>query len=452
MRKSLASGKLKSSLFSFSDVITTPVMMLLLMPILLTNLGVVDYALWVLVNSIIASIALFNFAGTDVVLRFVALEQASDKDTDSKNQAIGEITSTVFLVQLSVFGGLLLLLCALYGLLKNLPFNTNGILIILLLAAPMFCFKQFEQLLYAFCKAFEDYRRFAMLSILSKLTFYAVQGIAACWLQEVIWVFGFALVNSLVLFAIQLYWLKSRYPMLQLVSRFSRQRLYLLRDFASWNWFSSLASMLTVHMDKWLVSGLMGLAVFGYYAIGVLVFNQLYTVLSASLNWVFPKVTKQQLTADNQHAMVKDYYLQLLLTISLGFIVSFSLSELTVVFKLWLGNESFPQAWYYIELFLLIFPLYVMSVIPYYYLLAKGLVRQKFIIDVLGLSIKTAILLAVLSLFSQQDWVLGLVIFFVFEVLAYHWVLRRKIGIHWNLIALLCVGQIGVIIGRWLHL
>jgi O-antigen/teichoic acid export membrane protein len=68
--------------------------MLLVTPILLNYLEIEGYATWVLINSIIASLSIFNFGGSDTIIKFIS----SHMDVGD-HDAAGKIFSTVFIFQ-----------------------------------------------------------------------------------------------------------------------------------------------------------------------------------------------------------------------------------------------------------------------------------------------------------------------------------------------------------------
>ena len=85
---------IKNSIYGVTDSLVSPILMLIATPVFFSYLGVEGYAIWVLVNSVIASLAIFNLGGSEVAIKFVS----SSRNKGSKDSA-GEIFSTIFLFQ-----------------------------------------------------------------------------------------------------------------------------------------------------------------------------------------------------------------------------------------------------------------------------------------------------------------------------------------------------------------
>ena len=108
-------------------------------------------------------------------------------------------------------------------------------------------------------------------------------------------VFHGALIVSALIFIFQFVYLKAMYKDNISFSKVNVRTAKSLLNFGGWSWLSSLTSMVKADSDKWLVSGLLGLKTFGFYSIGILIFNQLYIVIGSSISWVFPSISKDNL-------------------------------------------------------------------------------------------------------------------------------------------------------------
>ena len=85
---------IRSSIYGVIDALVLPLLMIIATPLFLNYLGVEGYATWILINSIIASLAIFNFGGVNVVIKFISAGRGgTDKNTAE------EVFSTVFAFQ-----------------------------------------------------------------------------------------------------------------------------------------------------------------------------------------------------------------------------------------------------------------------------------------------------------------------------------------------------------------
>ena len=419
---------IKNSIYGVSDALVLPILMLIGTPIFLHYLGVEGYATWVLINSIIASLSFFNFGGADVVIKFVSSSRSEKSRSDeSKGEAV-KVFSTVFAFQA-------LTLLMIYGLfiiaasfMDQLTISKNLLLFveILYIAIPVFFFKQSEQLLYAFLRGKEQFAQVLVMSGISKVLFFTIQMVISIFTQSVIYVFYGALIISILLFLLQVSYIKFIQKENISFSGVNINTAKSLLNFGGWNWASSLASMLKSDSDKWLVSWLLGLKVFGFYSIGVMVFNQLHRIVASSIAWIFPDISKNSLSKEY---LSKKYWKLLFSVGVLGLLISFSLTSLSALFELWLGKEFYQDGQYYISTFLLIFPMFTMTIVPYFYLLGLGLVKPKFFVDIASLVAKVVTIWLVISVLNIKEWVLFFLIFIVIEYIAYSVVISRNLPI-----------------------
>jgi O-antigen/teichoic acid export membrane protein len=316
---------------------------------------------------------------------------------------------------------------------------------ILYVAIPIFLFKQSEKLLHAFLKGYEQFGKVMVISSISKTLFLSVQIVIAILTQSIVDVFYGALTVSVLLFFVQAVYIKCIHKDRISFNKASIKTAKSLLHFGSWNWLSSIVQMLKSQGDKWIVSGLLGLKTFGFYSVGVLVFNQLHTVLTSSVLWVFPQISNGGL--DNK-LLVKNYWRLLLTVVALGFVISFSLSSLDILFELWLGKEFYLGSRHYLDAFFLLFPVFTMTIVPYLYLLGLGLVRGKFFADIFSLVVKIITIWVVISIFNIKEWVLFFVVFIGVEYISYSLIISRSLPIKFLYLAIFFVFQVVIFLIR----
>jgi O-antigen/teichoic acid export membrane protein len=198
-------------------------------------------------------------------------------------------------------------------------------------------------------------------------------------------------------------------------------------SYGFWNWLASLTAIITVHLDKWLITALLGLETFGYYSIGILLFNQVYNVLASSVSWVFPKIAKGEL---NLRDAKRIFYSLTYYILAATLLISFIVSGFPRIFVLWLGEESYSNSRFYIESFSIILPVFTLSTVSYYYILAVGQVKEKFIIDIVTLFLKVLVLYLFIYLWDFEYWPYSFLIFLTFQALSYFIVIERKLEMH----------------------
>lgn len=434
--------KVKKSIYGVIDALTSPILMLLVTPVFLSHLGIDGYALWVLVNSIIASLAIFNLGGSEVLIKFISSSRG-----ERGRGSTGEIFGTIFLFQSAIVLIIYVLFLIIAPIIVEITSSDNFLTMvsILYIAIPIFFVKQSEEMLYAFFKGYEQFGQMVIISTISKILFFSTQIFIAISTESVINVFYGALIVSILLFFLQAVYIKRIHKSNISFSKANIKTAKSLLNFGMWNGLSSLTAMLRSQSDKWLVSGLLGIKTFGLYSIGVLVFNQLYNIVGSSVYWVFPEISKESF--DKKH-LAKKYWKLLFFVCIVSLIISFTLIKFNFLFQLWLGEEFFQNSKYYINTFLLLFPVFALSTVSSLYLLGLGLVKYDFFVNAVTFFAKVITIWTVIDVFKVEDWVMFFLLFIVVEFIAYAIIISKKLSVKFtHLIAFLLL-QIVIVFAR----
>jgi O-antigen/teichoic acid export membrane protein len=432
----------KNSIYGVTNALVFPILMLLATPVLLNSLGIEGYATWILINSVVASLAVVNFGGGDIIIKFISSGRGGGDKNSSK-----EVFSTVFVFQLFVMSVIYVLFLIIT------PFTvqyiaSNNLLIfvnILYFAIPVFFIKQLEDLLYSFLSGYEQFGHGTAISSISNILFISTQIVIAVLTQSVEDVFFGALIVSTLLFLPQFIYVKKMHKDNISFNGANINTAKSLLSFGGWNWMSSLASIPKGHSDKWLVSGLLGLKTFGIYSIGVLVFNQLHTIIGSSIWWIFPGISREQ---SNKKYLVKKYWKLSFYVGAISLFSSVVLMNFDFLFELWLGQEFYQSSQYYINTFLLMLPVFVINLVFHVYFLGLGLVKQKFFTETASLMVKVATIWLVIDVFDIEEWVLFFMVFIAIEYIIYSAIISKNLPIKFiHLIAFLLL-QVAIVFAR----
>lgn len=434
---------LKDGIYASLDVFFAPFFLVIATPIFINKLGIESYGLWVLVNSIVASLSLFNFGINETIIKYVS-ERKKEKDIVGQRK----IFSSVVTFQLLLSLGVILLIVLLFSI--NQIFEiapTSELLKTLIFATPLFFIKQIEQALFALHKSYENFEYMVKQSFISKFLFYTSQIIAVYWLGSVLTVFQLSLIVSTCYLFFQFYLLPSKYDnIFNLRHADINTFKNLFKGYGKWAWLSSTVAIVNSNIDKWLVSGILGLTVFGYYAIGVLILNQLHTIISASISWVFPKISSKQLS--NSRKSLLHLKLTLFVTI-VGVITSLILVKWDIFFLLWLGEDTFSDCKMYINTFLYLLPVWLLSSVSYYYLLGMGMVKNKFKTDIIVLLTKLSVIYIVLVKIDFTRWPIFYVIPILVEIILYTFIVNTKCRLKLFYLILLIALNIALLLMRF---
>jgi O-antigen/teichoic acid export membrane protein len=426
INKLLKHPTFKNAYFSVIDAVFLPFVMLLATPLFLKQLGTEQYGMWMLINSIIASMAILNIGGVEVVTKYVS---ASRKDEDTQN--IKKVFSTLFILQILLGAIISILIIWLAPILV-----TSEIFKVELKYQPLFAqclifggfvfvIKMIEQVMIGFLRGQERYDLSSIMSIFSKSMLIVTQIVVVINGGNLSDLFLYSfLVLSLIL-GIEIIGLKLLYLEAQFLTRFSINTLTELLNFSGWAWLLSLASLFALQIDRWLIGALVGMEVLAYYAIALLVFNQIHAIIASSLSWIFPKVSKMGVNKETTPLL---YYAQSYAVI-LSSLVSLFLVYFNEIFLWWLGEENYQLIANYLKYFLVLQPIYALSIVPYYFINGLGLIKYNFFNAVMNGLLKLFFMFLLFKSLGMLGIMIGIGISLIISSGYALWIAKSKMGI-----------------------
>lgn len=408
----------KNSIYAALDVVFAPFFLVIATPIFISQIGIEKYGLWILVNSVLASLSIFNFGINETIIKFIS-ESKTKKNDLLQSKIFSSVISFLFLLSIVV----LFLIYSIYFINVFFKlFEITEIIEILLFATPLFFIKQIEQALFALHKSYEDFKYLAKQSFISKALLYLSQIISIFIFKDVKSVFIVSVIASGIYLCYQFFELSKKYNNVLKKRNASLSVFKSILGYGKWAWFSSTILIFNSHIDKWIVSSILGLKIFAYYSIGVSVLNQLKTIHTASISWVFPKISGNQLTSSASAKM----HINLTLLISLiGLVISFLLEKSDFLFILWLGEITFYESKLYLHTFLYLLPIWLMSAASFYYLLGLGIVKKKFFADSLVLVVKIIVTFLALLKLDFESWPILFFIPMLIEVVLFSLIINK---------------------------
>ncbi|WP_299757615.1 oligosaccharide flippase family protein [uncultured Pontibacter sp.] len=399
--KLLKSPNFKNAYWSVADVIVYPIMYLLATPVFLKYLGAEMYGLWMLINSLIASIGVLNGGLSDATIKFISKYRALEDH--SSIIRIFRATYSITLVVFALAVGIVLLTSKWLvssGMFVITPALRLEAVLAMQIATIAFSLKLLEQIFFAYFKAYERYDIYSKISIVSK---------AVALTTGVILVLnGFSLSalllgNVIVLFIsilLQSTLVGQKLGYSAFIPYFNKQTVVEVFSFSSWAWIQTIISVFSAHLDRYIVAAAVSVEALAYYSIGLLVATQIHNVFAAGSGFIFPLITKRI----EQNIEIKPiYYRMQLIVISTGILcIACLVFVQDIAFTLWLGPESYALAESFITWFLCFEVLLITSIIPYYYLIASGHIKLNTFI--MGINtVATALAMVILFKFYGEE-------------------------------------------------
>ncbi|WP_411766126.1 oligosaccharide flippase family protein [Winogradskyella sp. A3E31] len=435
---------IKDGVYATLDVVFAPLLLVIATPIFISQVGIEKYGLWILINSILASFSIFNFGINETIIKFIS--DAKSKSNYKDQQKVFSSVLMFLLLLAATILTLYYLVCflnKLYGF-----YEFTEIHKILPFAVPLFFIKQIEQALFALHKSYENFKLLAKHSFVSKFILYSTQILTVYIFAEVGMVFLVSTIFALIYLFAQVFMLKRKYGSIFLASSASFAQFKGMLGYSKWAWFSSTTLIFNAHIDKWIVSALLGLKFFAYYAIAVSVLNQLKTIFTASISWVFPKISGNQIS-DTHKART---HLNLTIFASLiGLFTSIFLEKIDFFFITWLGVETFDNSKTLLHTFLFLLPLWLMSAASFYYLLGLGLVKKKFYTDFIVLILRVSVTFIAILIFNFDTWPIIFVVPILLEVLAYVLTINSNVKLKMRYILLFVVFNLIILMLRFFN-
>ena len=207
---------------------------------------------------------------------------------------------------------------------------------------------------------------------------------------------------------------------------------------------SSLGFYLSMdHMTSFIAALLIAsMSVLAYYGIGVSIFNQLHMLIASSVSWLFPKISFNGISKSMLLVYKRSSLILLIISTTITFLI---LLLGDFIFELWLGAEDYKKAENFIKLFICIIPVFSTTIIPYYFMLGLGKIKELFLLGCLT-SLILIISLYTLSLNTSLYLIIGsfLIVYSIMSFI-YHYKAQKTLKLTNNYKNYLIVFISGVI-------
>jgi len=363
-----------NSAWNIADVVVLPFMMLVVTPYFIDKLGAEQYGVWMLVNSIIVSIGVVNFGIGDATIKFVSKYKTLNSTTD-----IGRIVNAGFTLALLLLVAVVLLgsSAAVFINLVN-PFNLNNsyrnlAVVSVFLGAIVFGLKQLEQLALSLFKGYERYDTSSKISMISKTVLLASQVTVVIAGYHLMEIFIASVIVSFIVVTGEFVVIKKKFRFVSFKPQFTKQTIKEIFSFSTWSWIQSVLGIIAGQVDRFVVITLAGPVFLAYYSLASTIGSQVHTVFTAAVSWVFPKVSAKTERSESVAGLY--YKMQLLILLGEVFVISCLFLFGDVLFKAWLGAETYSHSILLIKIFLFYILFTLLSIIPHFTLLGANLIR-----------------------------------------------------------------------------
>ncbi len=366
----------KHSLWGVIDAALYPVVSIATIPIMIHGLGLVTFGLWILLNSMITILQLFNFNTGVANMGMATVRNVStapgDNDARHMNDIVNGTLHIILLFFIGIVGiGYILSLVAVQNAWWGLG-NAKGtnVALCILLATVIAGLKYFDQVFQSIIKAYEHFKMSSILNMIYRfgsLGLTLVMAVAHYSLDKILWANIVFLIAYLILQFCCVKWIMPAWR----IGKLNESGLYRsILHISIWPWIQVVIVVLTFQTDRFWVSSNFGLKVVSGYGLVSTIFNHIHMIFTAMAFWILPRIA---LMVKKGEDPAKLYYL--VRGTVLGIIViALLLFNYTapLLLPFWAGKDTSAMLLMYIKYFVGFEIVFAHSIMPSFYLNAAG--------------------------------------------------------------------------------
>jgi len=340
-----------------SSSLISPISFLILTPIFINYLGLEKYGVWILIFSLSNFLRISTFGIDTSITHFVA------KNSSYKKKKI--FINNNFLILFFLFGLAFFFLFFLIQISNYIPFFKNNdnyeIIKNSITFAIIFTFINiYQNNLYSIMNGLEKFNVSFFLTLISKIIILILQIfllISGFQIKEILLFSSIILLFITILetFYINLYYINFfNFFFKKIDLKISK----IIFDYTKYISISSVISILNSNVDKLFVTHILGLKNLVYYSISYSIFQLIHTLYGSFFKWMIPKISKFN------KLNMKVFFNKLNLVIIILAILSLLIIKLIspLILSLWLDKNYNVILISYIDLFLIINFIFVLSI------------------------------------------------------------------------------------------
>jgi O-antigen/teichoic acid export membrane protein len=364
---------IRNSIWTFLELALYPILMIVATPIFIKKLGIEQYGLWMLVSTITLGMNVLNIGVGDTNIRLISKYRAEENSEAIKKVFNHNFSLSIFLFFLSALIGTLFYYCNFITFFyKGNDFQFAGV--ILLLACLSAGGKFIEISILSFFKAYERFDINSKLVLLSKNSVTLLNLLLVALNYNLIDIFVSTVFINVFNISFQLIVLNKFKPQTIIFPSlmFLKDKLDYL-NYNVWYWLQSSIALFGFLADKLLVAYFTDVKTLGYYSIASLIGIQIHNFFLAFGSFIFPRVSYK--LAANKSLASLYFVARGFVAIPGWFIISILILFGDVIFKVWLGAETFEGSIYFIKLYLVFEAAILLIIVPFYFI--NGTARIK---------------------------------------------------------------------------
>ncbi len=368
------SRHLSYSFWGVLDTVCYPILYFALTPSLIRYMGPVAFGFWLLLNTLITVLQLFNFNFGITAMRPIAQARAAGNSAHVA-AVINSLLRTTFVqfLLICVLGVLL------FAFIRNTQWSREALLQpygpwCFFLAAALAGLKYFEQLFQNTLKAYDRFRAASVLNMVSRSGALILSVIvAAIWPNIIFWVLLGNIGWTLLSIGLQLFATERMLPFYKPGIPSNRNLQRNLLQYSMWPWLQSIFVVLTFQADRFWVTGYAGLREVSHYALVATMFNHIHMIFSAMVAWAFPLIVGKYTRQEGHESQYRFINSLLVLFATAALCIFYLISPWLL--PAWVGQETYLGLKPYVQSFTAFELAFVHSIMPL--MLLNGTGRER---------------------------------------------------------------------------
>lgn len=427
MKEVLYSKNVKNSAWYLIDTLLYPVLFFSTSPWFIDRLGEKEFGIWILVNSIIIMMQLFNLGLGAATFKNVAAH-AGVKNYDSVIKTINTNFSLSFILQVLciLIGAVIGMGIRYFSLFKIESSYSDLAAVGALFGGFIVGLKFYEQIVTYTFKGLERFDIAAWVNSGIKLTTLLINILMVYLGYGLISLLITTIAVSVTGILIAFILIKNHVPGYSLFFHFNRESVNKELNFAIWVWLQSLVIIITFQCDRFFVLTYIGLSTLTYYGLVATMFNHIHMGFGSIVPWLAPKVSKQMARGIDS----KDLYItsrSLCLVIALTALLLFGMVSGPLL-KMAVSIDKYNNSIEFIKLFTLFEIFFVYTLVPNNYLNAGGHEKFNFVIVMLSCTVIIIGMLTGYAVYTTAAGILvGLIVTTAVSVFVQHLAISKRI-------------------------
>jgi len=362
---------IKNSMWSVLDAAIYPAVYMAMVPMLMKGLGTVAFGVWIVLNTLMTTLQLFNLNISLTTVKKLS-SHAARQDQEKLNLELSAILRiTLFLlIFVTALGWIITMIVPVWNFLGISADASGNLTACILLAAFITGLKFIDQVFQGVLKAFELFRPAAILNLINRIGLLLVTVALALAHVNVEQLFVANAVFTLAYLLVHWIVIKRSLPMLHISLVEGKKLKRSVLSFSKWPWLQSIIVIITFQTDRFWVSSFAGLKEVSAYGLVATMFNHIHMIFIAVAAWIFPRISGMVARGDDPEPIYRSVRGLLLTIVTVSLLLFYYASPL--LFGIWVGKDMYAGMAPYIKAFTGFELLFAQTIMPFFYLNASG--------------------------------------------------------------------------------